>query len=212
MVYQANYQSRAVSVSKGSPVSWGDNVQLFSQTLLEPSLQKQGESSPKASTRETHKSEGTDRLSLTQLFCHQQTTVKAVYFYSCHSLRSISTCVPPDSSFSPWQQQDPLSLPSQSLNADYVPSPKVWDLAPPLRPVQPRVRHTCANTASSCWGNSRGYIKEGGCMLSLGPLLWQSPTLSSNSRKGGCALSLLQQLIAKVLICATEKSPATSPS
>lgn len=171
MVYQANYQSRAVSVCEDSPVSWGDNAQLFSQTLLEPSLQKQAGSSPKASTRETHKSEGTDRLFLTQLFCHQQTTVKAVYFHSCHSLRSVSTCILPDSSFSPWQQQDPLSLPSQSLDANYVPSPKGWDLAPPLRPVQPRVRHTRANTASSCWGNSRGYIKAGGFTLSLGPLL-----------------------------------------
>lgn len=70
MFYQANYQSRAVSVSKDSPASLGDNVQLFSQTRLEPSLQKQAESSPKASTRQTHKSEGTDGSSLTQLCCN----------------------------------------------------------------------------------------------------------------------------------------------
>ena len=81
MFYQADYQSRAVSVSKDSPVSLGDNVQLFLQTFIEPSLQKQAESSPKVSTRGTHKSEGTDGFSLTQLCCNQQATVKAAYFH-----------------------------------------------------------------------------------------------------------------------------------
>lgn len=171
MFYQANYQSRAVSVSKDSPVSLGDNVQLFSQTLLEPSLQKQAESSPKVSTRETHKSDSTDGFSLAQLCCKEQTTVKAAYLHSCHSLRSLSTSNPPNIAFSPWQQQDPLSLPLQSLDASYVLPPKAWDLAPPLRPAQARVRHPSANPASSCWGNSRGYIKAGSCALSMGPVL-----------------------------------------
>lgn len=62
----ANYISRAASVSKDSPVSLGDNVWLFSQPFLEPSLQKEAESSPKVSSGEKHKSEGTDGLSLTQ--------------------------------------------------------------------------------------------------------------------------------------------------
>lgn len=73
MFYQANYQSRAVSVSKDSPVSLGDNVRLFSQALLEPRLQKQADSSPKFSTREAHKSEATEGLSLAQLYCNQKT-------------------------------------------------------------------------------------------------------------------------------------------
>lgn len=34
----------------------------------------------------------------------------------------------------------------------------------------------------------------------------------ADGRKGVCAVSLLQQLAAKVLICAGEKAPATSPS
>lgn len=38
MFYQEYYQSRAVSVNEDSPVSLGDNVQLFLQTFLEPSL------------------------------------------------------------------------------------------------------------------------------------------------------------------------------
>lgn len=156
-----------MSVSKDSPVSLGDNVQLFSQTLLEPSLQKQAESNPKVSTRETHKSDG---FSFTQLHCNQQTTVKAVYLCSCHSPASLSISNSHNAAFSPWQQQDPLSLPSQSLDANCVLPPKGWDLAPPLRPARARVRHPSANPASSCWGNSRGYIKAGSCALSTGPL------------------------------------------
>lgn len=37
MFHQANHQIRTVSVSKDSPVSLGENVPLFSQSLLQPS-------------------------------------------------------------------------------------------------------------------------------------------------------------------------------
>lgn len=77
------------------------------------------------------------------------TTVKAVYLHSCHSPRSISASNP-NTAFSPWQQQDSLSLPWQYLDVSYIPPPKGWDLAPPLRPAQAGMRHPNAEPASSC--------------------------------------------------------------
>lgn len=131
----------------------------------------QAESSPKVSRRETYKSERTERFSLTQLCCNQQTTVKAKYLHSCCSPRSLSTSNPPSTAFSPLQHWDPVSLASHSLDANCVLTPKAWDLAPPLRPAQVRVRHPSANPASSCWDSSRACIKAGSCTLSTGPLL-----------------------------------------